>query len=79
MKDSAWATLDAYLFRIAGMALGIAGCVGLLSNNPADELFSNPYGLAFLATFGTLGVYSTIAIAMDIFASPDAVKKADSD
>jgi len=79
MKDSAWATLDAYLFRIAGMALGIAGCVSLLSNNPTDELFSNPYGIAFFAMFATLGAYSTIVIAMDILASPDAVKKTDSD
>ncbi|MBI5816751.1 MAG: hypothetical protein HZB29_14210 [Nitrospinae bacterium] len=58
--------IDAYLFKLLGVALGFAGCAALVMNNPMAELISNIYGIIFFIIFATLGVYSTISVIRDI-------------
>jgi len=66
MPKSLWEKIDAYMFRIFGIVLGFAGCAGLLLNNPMGELFTNIYGLIFLAMFGALGAYSAYSFTRDM-------------
>ncbi len=66
MQKSLMSKIDAYLFRMAGLVIGFAGCAGLVFNNPLDELFTSVYGILFLLMFGTLGAYSLVSLAREI-------------
>ena len=67
MKKDFWAKIDAYLFRVTGAVIGLAGCAGLILNNSPKDLFTSIYGWIFLLIFGTLGVYSSVSLLKGIF------------
>ena len=64
-KMTLWVVVDAFLFRIIGGIIGVAGCAGILINNPLTDVFTSPYGLVFLVMFATLAVYSIMTMARD--------------
>ena len=64
-KMGLWEVVDAFLFRIIGAMIGMAGCAGLLTNNPLEELFTSSYGLVFLVMFAVLAIYSLLTMARD--------------
>lgn len=67
MNDSVWHQIDAHLFRLLGLALGVFGVAALVRNNPPDILFSDYYGIAFIIIFALTGAYSLFSIVTDIF------------
>jgi len=69
MQSGFWVKLDAYLFRILGMVFGVGGAGFLFANNPAEKVFSNAYGIAFLVLFILLAAYSIASLVMDFFGS----------
>ena len=71
MQNNFWMIVDAYFIRILGAVIGIGGCLGLLLNNPLDELFSNVHGLVFLFMMLMLGGYSVVSMAMEFIANSD--------
>ena len=70
MTKRFWVKLDAFLFRIAGAILGLAGCLGLALNNPFGVLFTNIYGVTFFLIFGVLGLYSVVSIVKEFTQPP---------
>ena len=67
MKEEFWAKLDAYLFKILGLALGGGGCMGLIMNNTADKLLHNTHGMIILLIFGAMAAYSLYSLLWDFF------------
>lgn len=62
MNDSIWHKIDAHLFRLLGLALGVFGVTALIQNNPSETLFSDYYGISFLVVFALTGAYSLFSI-----------------
>jgi arginine exporter protein ArgO len=67
MNDSVWHQIDAHLFRLLGLALGVLGVTSLVRNNPTDILFSDYYGIAFIIVFALTGAYSLFSIVTEFF------------
>jgi len=67
MSDTIWHQIDAHLFRLLGLALGVLGVTSLIRNNPTDTLVSDYYGIAFLIVFGLTGAYSLFSIVTEFF------------
>lgn len=67
MNDSIWHQIDAHLFRLLGLALGVFGVTALIRNNPSDILFSDYYGIAFIIIFSLTGAYSLFSIVTGLF------------
>jgi arginine exporter protein ArgO len=65
MNDSIWHQIDAHLFRLLGLVLGVFGVTALLRNNPPDVLFSDYYGIAFIIIFALTGAYSLYSIVTE--------------
>ena len=70
MNDRFAEKLDAFLFRFLGVIFGGGGCVALLFNNPASEVFERPVGVIFLFVFTILGLYSLFGILQDSILAP---------
>lgn len=66
MNDSIWHKIDAHLFRLLGLALGVFGVTALVRNNPPDVLFSDYYGIAFMVIFAITGAYSLFSIVVEV-------------
>jgi arginine exporter protein ArgO len=69
MNDNIWHKIDANMFRILGLALGVFGVTALVNNNPRDVLMSDYYGLSFLAIFAMTGAYSFFSLIAEFFPS----------
>jgi hypothetical protein len=65
MNDSLWHQIDAHLFRLLGLGLGVFGVAALLLNNPSDILFSDYYGISLLVIFALTGAYSLFSIVTE--------------
>ncbi|MGK7346253.1 MAG: hypothetical protein ACNS63_10660 [Candidatus Nitrospinota bacterium M3_3B_026] len=61
--------IDTYVFRLLGLALGIAGSAALLVNNPPEKVFSNAYGVLFLLMFLGVGLYSLASVTQEALLS----------
>ena len=67
MDDTIWHKIDAHLFRLLGLALGVFGVTALLRNNPSEVLFSDYYGITFMVIFAMTGAYSLFSIVAEVF------------
>lgn len=71
MNKSLIEKIDAYIFRVFGLGLGLAGLAGLLLNNPAETLFTNVYGVIFLLIFASITVYAIVSIVNEMTGGND--------
>jgi arginine exporter protein ArgO len=75
MNDTIWHKIDAHLFRLLGLALGVFGVTALLRNNPSEVLFSDYYGITFMAVFAMTGAYSLFSIVAEVFSGGNKSEK----
>lgn len=75
MDDNVWHKIDAHLFRLLGLALGVFGVTALIRNNPQEILFSDYYGISLIIIFALTGAYSLFSIVTEVFPGGQGGKK----
>ena len=75
MDSNIWHKIDAHLFRLLGLALGVFGITALVRNNPQEILFSDYYGVTFIIIFAMTGAYSLFSIVAEGFSGGEKDKK----
>lgn len=74
-NNNIWHKIDAHLFRLLGLALGVFGVTALVRNNPQEILFSDYYGITFIIIFAMTGAYSLFSIVAEVFSGGETGKK----
>lgn len=75
MENTIWHKIDAHLFRILGLALGVFGITALIRNNPPEILLSDYYGISFLVIFALTGAYSLFSIVTAVSSTGEKNEK----
>ncbi|MBF0292790.1 MAG: hypothetical protein HQK86_11615 [Nitrospinae bacterium] len=75
MENTIWHKIDAHLFRLLGLGLGVFGVTALIKNNPSEILFSDYYGISFLVIFALTGTYSLFSIVTAVLSAGEKTEK----